>query len=141
MCGFVGIVNFEKDITQNKNILEKMNQSLTRHDSDEEVFYTDSNILLGHKRLIGCKQSMTKTLPYGKYVIVYNGQLYNTEDLRKILVGNDFTFNGHSDTEVLLYSYIHYGKDVVKYLNGIFAFAIWDSMEQELFIARDHFRH
>ena len=57
----------------------------------------------------------------------------------RLLEENGFTFDGHSDTEVLLKSYIYYGKDVVHHLNGIFAFAIWDSQKEELFMARDHF--
>ena len=72
-------------------------------------------------------------------IIVYNGQIYNTKELRQTLEANGFTFESHSDTEVLLKSYIYYGKDVVKHLNGIFAFAIWDEKNEELFMARDHF--
>ena len=75
----------------------------------------------------------------GSFFITYNGQIYNTKELRKILEENGFTFEGHSDTEVLLNAYIYYGKDVVHHLNGIFAFAIWDSEKEELFMARDHF--
>lgn len=82
---------------------------------------------------------MIEKYSFGKYVIVYNGQIYNTKELRKTLEENNFTFNGHCDTEVLLKSYIHYGKDVVNHLNGIFAFAIWNTKNKELFLARDHF--
>ena len=73
------------------------------------------------------------------YTIVYNGQIYNTKELRETLVSNGFKFKGHSDTEVLLKAYIHYGSDVCNHLNGIFAFAIWNNKTQELFLARDHF--
>ena len=73
------------------------------------------------------------------YVIIYNGQLYNTDELRETLKKNGFVFKGHSDTEVLLKSFIHYGENVCKYLNGIFGFAIWNSKLEELFIARDQF--
>ena len=82
---------------------------------------------------------MIETYSFGEYVIIYNGQIYNTKELRNTLKENGFTFNGHCDTEVLLKSYIHYGNDVVKHLNGIFAFAVWNSHKQELFLARDHF--
>ena len=74
-----------------------------------------------------------------EYIIVYNGQLYNTKELREVLIKNGFIFKGHSDTEVLLKSYIHYGENVCKYLNGIFGFAVWNSKTQELFVARDQF--
>lgn len=82
---------------------------------------------------------MIQTCSLGEYVIVYNGQIYNTKELRKTLEENSFSFNSHSDTEVLLKSYIYYGNDVVNHLNGIFAFAIWNSKNNELFLARDHF--
>ena len=83
--------------------------------------------------------SKTEPVPNVQKVLVYNGQIYNTNELRQILEANGFTFEGHSDTEVLLKSYIYYGKDVVHHLNGIFAFAIWDEKNEELFMARDHF--
>ena len=82
---------------------------------------------------------MIQRFNQGEYVIVYNGQIYNTKELRKTLTENGFTFYGHCDTEILLKSYIHYGKDVVNHLNGIFSFAIWNTKTQELFMARDHF--
>ena len=82
---------------------------------------------------------MTYKFEGNTYTIVYNGQLYNTEDLRKELLEHGFTFNGHSDTEVLLKSYIYFGNNVVNKLNGIFAFSIWNEKKQELFFARDHF--
>jgi asparagine synthase (glutamine-hydrolysing) len=82
---------------------------------------------------------MTFKINDNTYTIVYNGQLYNTNELRKVLEGNGFNFTGHSDTEVLLKSYIYFGKNVCKYLNGIFGFAIWDAKNKELFLARDHF--
>ena len=80
-----------------------------------------------------------KSFLIGEFSIVYNGQIYNTEEIKKDLISNGFTFNSHSDTEILLKAYIHYGNDVVSHLNGIFAFAIWNSRKQELFLARDHF--
>ena len=82
---------------------------------------------------------MIEKYSYGEYVIVYNGQIYNTKELKETLLENNFVFNSHSDTEILLKSYIHYGSDVVKHLNGIFAFVIWNSRKKELFLARDHF--
>ena len=144
MCGFVGIADFKKDLSNSKMIIEKMNKSLINRGPDEQGYYIDKNVAFGHRRLIvidpeGGKQPMIEKFSYGKYVIVYNGQIYNTKELRKILKENGFTFNGHSDTEVLLKSYIHFGNDVVNHLNGIFAFAIWNEHKKELFLARDHF--
>ena len=82
---------------------------------------------------------MIETFSFGSYIIVYNGQIYNTKELTNELKRNDFEINTHSDTEVLLKSYILYGKDVVNHLNGIFAFVILDTNKKEVFLARDHF--
>ena len=144
MCGIVGFVNYKKDFTHKKNIINNMLQTLSNRGPDEEGIYLNRNVALGHKRLIvidpqGGKQPMVEKFSLGEYVIVYNGQIYNTKELRETLISNGFTFFGHCDTEVLLKSYIYYGKDVVHHLNGIFAFAIWNSQTQELFMARDHF--
>ena len=144
MCGFVGYANFKQDFSTNRNILNSMSETLKKRGPDEEGYYLDKNVALAHRRLIvidpeGGKQPMIETFSFGKYVIVYNGQIYNTKELKKILKENDFEINTHSDTEILLKSYIYYGKDVVKHLNGIFAFAILDTNKQEVFLARDHF--
>ena len=74
-----------------------------------------------------------------KGTICYNGQLYNKKDLQQTLLEKGFNFDGNSDTEVLLKAFICYGYDVVHYLNGVFAFAIWDELKKELFMSRDHF--
>ena len=144
MCGIVGFVNFKQVLTKHKNVLLNMNSSLINRGPDEDGYYIKEHVALAHKRLIvidpkGGKQPMVEQLSENEYVIVYNGQIYNTKELRQTLEENGFTFKGHSDTEVILKSYIYYGKNVVHHLNGIFAFAIWDQKNEELFIARDHF--
>ena len=144
MCGIAGFVNYKKDLPNKKNILNNMVQTLKQRGPDEEGLYLNKNVALGHKRLIvidplGGKQPMIEKFSLGEYVIVYNGQIYNTEELKNTLSENGFTFYSRSDTEVLLKAYIYYGKDVAKHLNGIFAFAIWNSKTEELFMAREHF--
>ena len=146
MCGIVGFVNFKQDISRYRKILINMNNSISKRGPDEEGYYIRTHVALGHKRLIvidpdGGKQPMQAidTNSNSTFSIVYNGQIYNTKELRQTLEENGFTFDSYSDTEVLLKSYIHYGKDVVHHLNGIFSFAIWDSKNEELFMARDHF--
>ena len=144
MCGIVGFVNYKKDIKNPISILNKMNNTLTDRGPDEEGKYISSPVYLAHKRLIvidpiGGKQPMLATYDENEYSIVYNGQIYNTSELRNVLIENGFTFNTTSDTEVLLKAFIFYGYDVVKHLNGIFAFAIWNKNNEELFLARDHF--
>ena len=146
MCGFVGFTNLKKDFKYEKEIdlLKKMNNTLSKRGPDEEGFYINNYICMAHKRLIvidpkNGKQPMIEKYSFGDYAIVYNGQIYNTKELKETLIQNGFTFNGHCDTEILLKSYIYYGNSVVKHLNGIFAFAIWNSKNKELFLARDHF--
>lgn len=144
MCGIVGFVNYKKDFPNNKEVLNNMLQTLSKRGPDEQGLYLNQNVSLGHKRLIvidpeGGKQPMVEKYSFGEYAIVYNGQLYNTDELRKTLEENNFNFFTRSDTEILIKSYIFYGKDVVKHLNGIFAFAIWNTRTKELFLARDHF--
>ena len=80
---------------------------------------------------------MTKIINNKEYTICYNGELYNTEEVRSDLISKGYKFDSYSDTEVLLTSYIEYGQKCADYLNGIFAFGIWDEYNQELFLCRD----
>ena len=142
MCGITGIINFNKNIEGNKYIIENMNKTLTKRGPDNSGYYTSKNVLLGHNRLIvvdpvGGSQPMIKTINDNDYVIVYNGELYNTEDIRKDLINKGFIFESYSDTEVLLSAYICYGNDFLSKLNGIFAFAIYDSKNEQVILARD----
>ncbi len=146
MCGIVGFVNLTQELEQEKykNVLSNMMEKIARRGPDEDGIFCNKHTMLGHKRLIvvdpeGGKQPMTCRYENNTYTIIYNGQLYNTEDLRKELIEANFSFEGHSDTEVLLKSYIYWGNNVVHKLNGIFSFAIWNEKKQELFFARDHF--
>ncbi len=144
MCGFVGIVNLKKKLIDKKDVILNMNSALSVRGPDECGYYNEDNILLGHRRLIvidpdGGKQPMTYKYQGNTYTIVYNGQIYNTKELKEELKQHGFEFDTHSDTEVLLKGYVHFKEDIVNHLNGIFAFAIWDTKKQSLFMARDHF--
>ena len=144
MCGITGFVNFKKDISSQRNVLVNMNNTLAKRGPDEDGYIVKNHVALAHKRLIvidpkGGKQPMSTMKDSNEYTIVYNGQIYNTKELRKTLEENGFEFESYSDTELLLKSYIHFGKDVVNHLNGIFAFAIWNNKAKELYLARDHF--
>ena len=142
MCGIAGLVNFNENIIKNKNILEKMTNTLTKRGHDSEGIYISENVLLGHRRLIvvdpeGGIQPMIKIIEGRKYTLIYNGELYNTDDLRAELKKCGHDFDSYSDTEVLLTSYIEWGKDCVNKLIGIFAFAVYDEYNKEVFLARD----
>ena len=142
MCGIAGLVNFKKDITTDKVILQAMIKTLVDRGPDQEGMFISKNVMFGHRRLIvvdpkGGIQPMTKVFENKKYILIYNGELYNTEDLRKELIKAGFTFDSYSDTEVLLTSYIYFGKECVNKLIGIFAFAVFDEDKEEVFLARD----
>ncbi len=144
MCGFVGFANFREKISDKQNIIEKMNNQLINRGPDEKGYYINDFLAFGHRRLIVIdpehgKQPMAEKYSHGEFVLSFNGQIYNTKELKNILTSAGFKFEGHSDTEILLKSYIHFGNDVVNHLNGIFAFSVWNSNTQELFFARDHF--
>lgn len=142
MCGIAGWVDYEVNLTEKRDVLSKMKDRLIKRGPDEEGEWCTKKAGLVHRRLIvidpeGGQQPMIRESDNNKYVMVYNGELYNTEDLRKKLITKGYNFHGHSDTEVLLFSYIEWGENCVKYLNGIFAFAVWDIKREKLFMARD----
>lgn len=144
MCGLVGFANPFKDVSSFRNVLNNMNNEIAKRGPDEDGMYFEENVCLGHKRLIvidpdGGKQPMIFRDQGNTYSLVYNGQIYNTKELRDELSENGFTFDGHSDTEVLLKGFSFWKYDIIHKLNGIFSFAIWNSKEKELFVARDHF--
>lgn len=144
MCGIVGFVNLKRKLSEEKNILIDMTKTLKKRGPDEENFYIEEHVNLGHRRLIildakNGKQPMIAKYNENTYTIVYNGQVYNAKDIREDLQELGYTFKGYCDTEVILKGFIHYGTDIVNKLNGIFSFAIWNTNKQELFLARDHF--
>lgn len=142
MCGITGWIDWKDDLRHAEPIVEKMAQTLNKRGPDAQGIWATVHAAFGHTRLIvvdpeGGKQPMSKSHRDAEYTMVYNGELYNTEDLRKQLLQLGYRFNSHSDTEVLLTSYIEWKEECVERLNGIFAFAIWDSKEQRVFFARD----
>lgn len=142
MCGITGFINFKENIKNNISTLKAMTDTLINRGPNAEGTYISNNVMFGHRRLIvvdpeGGKQPMKKVINGKEYVIIYNGELYNTEDLRKELIKEGCTFKAYSDTEVLLVAYIKWGVDCIKKLNGIFAFAIYDENEKRVLLARD----
>ena len=145
MCGIVGFTNFyEKSLKgECEKIISEMYEKIAKRGPDEDGIFVRNNIAMGHKRLIvvdpeNGKQPMSYKYQGQEFTIVFNGQIYNSNEIRMILEKNGFKFMGHSDTEVLLKAFMHYGYDVVNHINGIFAFAIWNEYKKELFLARDH---
>ena len=140
MCGIGGFVDFERDARRGGPILHGMKRTLTPRGPDAEGTYFDEDAALVHRRLIvidpeGGKQPMHS--PDRNTIIIYNGELYNTPELRRELMSRGHEFVGHSDTEVLLHAYLEWKTDAFARLNGIFAFAIWEKRERRLTLCRD----
>ena len=131
MCGITGWIDWHQDLTQQVFIVEKMANTLAKRGPDASNVWSSRHLLLGHTRLIvvdpaGGIQPMAIEKNNHTFTIVYNGELYNTEEIRKELLQRGYSFQSYSDTEVLLTAYIEWGEDCVEHLNGIFAFAVWD---------------
>ena len=140
MCGIGGFVDYERDARRGGPILHGMKRTLTPRGPDAEGTYFDEDTALIHRRLIvidpeGGKQPMCS--PDRNTIIIYNGELYNTPELRRELMSRGHEFVGHSDTEVLLHAYLEWKTDAFARLNGIFAFAIWEKRERRLTLCRD----
>lgn len=142
MCGITGIVNLNGEPVS-PVILRRMTDTLTHRGPDGEGFYTDSCIGLGHRRLAIIDLSPAGHQPMvtadGQYVLTYNGEIHNFQELRRELEEHGYQFHSRTDTEVLLYAYTQWGEAALTRLNGMFAFAIWDRQRQELFLARDRY--
>lgn len=142
MCGIAGWINWQQSLVEYKDVMREMTATLAHRGPDEMNIKAIGKALLGHQRLAvidleGGRQPMQKTVGDRTYTIVYNGELYNTDALRKTLEGRGYTFQTTSDTEVLLAAYIEWQEACPTHLNGIFAFAVWCEEEESLFICRD----
>lgn len=146
MCGIAGFYQPEKDYQSTRDyacrILSKMSSMLGHRGPDSSGIWLGKEGGLAHARLaiidlIGGGQPMIKRLGDQPAAIVYNGELYNTEEVRKDLLHLGYSFETSSDTEVLLNAYLAFGPDFVKRLNGIFAFAVLDSRKRQIMLCRD----
>ena len=138
MCAIAGILYLNYD----RETLEKMLASMARRGPDGRGIHEQRDVTLLHSRLAvvdpeGGAQPMGLSWNGEIYTIVYNGELYNTNELRRELEASGHSFQGHSDTEVVLHAYAQWGDACLERLNGIFAFAVWEKGERKLFLARD----
>ena len=139
MCGIVGFVGARADMDE---ILQAMMDRIVHRGPDGEGRFVDGQVALGHRRLSiidleGGKQPMFNE--DGSLVVVFNGEVYNFQELREQLLAAGHTFATRSDTEVLLHGYEEWGKELLDRLRGMFTFALWDSRAKTLLLARDHF--
>ncbi len=144
MCGIAGWIDWENRLEDpvNQKTLTAMIDTLKMRGPDDSGRYVCPNIAFGHRRLsvvdpANGAQPMIKRRNGHDFVITYNGELYNTSELRAELEGYGYHFETNCDTEVLLTAYMEFGTKCVEKLNGIFAFGIWDAAKERLFLARD----
>lgn len=143
MCGIVGWIDWQEDLSGKAAIIESMIGRLSHRGPDAHDTWLSKCAALAHHRLIvidpiGGGQPMIYQSGEQTYAITYNGELYNFRELRAELETRGHTFQTNSDTEVLLHTYMEWGEECTKHLNGIFAFGLWDECKQQLFLARDH---
>jgi len=140
MCGIFGGLSLSETAIDN-DVIQRMSSQVARRGPDDRGEYRDGPVVLGHRRLAIIDlsdhghQPMTDVLQ--KFTIVFNGTIYNYPELREQLIGLGYQFHSHSDTEVILNAYAHWGEQCVEQLHGMFAFAIWDRQSESLFLARD----
>ena len=138
MCGIAGLIRLNHDHSTITRMLDSMNH---RGPDDRGVFI-DGEVCLLHQRLTivdpeNGTQPISLDWNQEQYTMIYNGELYNTEDIRQELFQRGHTFFGHSDTEVLIHAYAQWGAGCLEKLNGIYAFAVWEHSTRKLFVARD----
>ena len=138
MCAIAGILSLEAK----QDTLEQMLKTMSRRGPDARGVWQDDTDAFLHSRLAiidpeGGSQPMHLDYEGEHYVLVYNGELYNTEEIRRELQANGHIFEGHSDTEVVLHAYVCWGADCVERFNGIFAFAVREIKRKRTFLARD----
>ncbi|MFI5781171.1 asparagine synthase (glutamine-hydrolyzing) [Nocardia sp. NPDC051570] len=142
MCGMVGWVSFDGDLTQQKDVLEVMTDTMSCRGPDSGGTFVRAHVGLGHRRLAiidlpGGVQPMSVRTPAGEVSLVYSGEAYNFRELRDELKALGHPFRTQSDTEVVLRGYLQWGESIAEHLNGMYALAIWDAREEKLVLIRD----
>ena len=142
MCGIAGLVNLNGNPAESV-LLRKMTDAIAHRGPDGEGIFTDRSLGLGHRRLAIIDLSPAGRQPMQtadrRFVLTYNGEVYNFQELRAELQAMGYQFRSRTDSEVVLYAWAAWGAKALDRLNGMFAFAIWDRQEQELVLARDRY--
>lgn len=138
MCGIAGILSDSIDLREKRPLVENISKTLKMRGPDGKGEYITKSAALIHRRLaVIDPEGGAQPMQFGRYIIVYNGELYNTQDIRNQLIGFGYGFDTHCDTEVVLKAYDKWGEKSVEKLNGIFAYAVYDTIGKTLFAARD----
>ena len=142
MCGITGYVNLDREKSVSPQVLKRMTDSIFHRGPDDEGFFVEDNVGLGFRRLSIIDLS-TGHQPLANedntVWIIFNGEIYNYQELQERLVRQGHVFRTKSDTETIVHLYEQYGTDCLQYLRGMFGFCIWDGRRKELFCARDRF--
>jgi asparagine synthase (glutamine-hydrolysing) len=141
MCGINGILHLQSSKKVEERVLIKMRDALEHRGPDDKGLFIDNSIGLGHRRLSILDVSSAGHQPFfsddERYILVYNGEIYNFKEFYPELKSNGFDIKTKSDTEVLLKLYQLHGLSMLNRLNGMFAFAIWDKLQKKLTVVRD----
>lgn len=138
MCGIAGILTPSIDLRAEKPLIEKISNTLKMRGPDAKGEYLTPDTALIHRRLsVIDPENGAQPMHFGKYVIVYNGEIYNAHEVREELKSYGYKFDTHCDTEVVLKAFAKWKEESVKKLNGIFAYAVFDKEEKSLFLTRD----
>ena len=141
MCGINGILHLQSQKKVDESVLTKMRDALEHRGPDDKGLFVENNIGFGHRRLSILDVTSAGHQPFlsddGRYVMVYNGEIYNFRDFYSELKSHGFDIKTNSDTEVLMKLFQLYGLEMLNRLNGMFAFAIWDKKERKLILVRD----
>ena len=143
MCGICGMAGFDENRPLKRDVLLKMQKALEMRGPDSSgIFDSENECIMAHRRLAVIdpekgRQPMTRTFMGETYTIVYNGEIYNTDEVRSELIEKGAVFETNCDTEAVLWGYVMFKEDILQKLNGIFAFAVWEHSGKRLFLARD----
>ena len=141
MCGIAGLLSLRGDAAS-PVVLKNMTDTIAHRGPDGEGHWLDGPVGLGHRRLAIIDRSPAGRQPMmsanGRYVLTYNGEIYNYRELRTELETAGYGFRSQTDSEVVLYALVHWGQSALLRFNGMFALALWDRKKQE-FIARDRY--
>ncbi len=138
MCGIAGMISSGIDLRGERECIYKMSRSLRMRGPDAAGEYVERDVALIHRRLAVIDvEKGAQPMSYENYIIVYNGELYNTDEIRVELKSLGYAFNTTCDTEVVLKAYHKWGEKSAEHFNGIFAFAVYDKRDKSLFLCRD----
>lgn len=143
MCGIAGYINKSNRYKTDRDVVKIMTDTLVHRGPDAEGQWTDASVALGHRRLsiidLDAKSNQPMISHDGKYIIIFNGEIYNYIEIKEELIKKGAVFHTNSDTEVIIEAYRIYGADCISQFNGMWAFVLYDREAKQLILSRDRF--